>query len=179
MTHKILVLIGLKHVGKSTVGNLLAKEIEYPFFDSDHELENIYYQQTGNNYSFSKIYQLIGDRAFKQFELMVCQQLLKKPSCCVIALGGSAFLNQSLVTFLKKKAIIVYLKANKETLLLRWQRNPPQFIKKKFLEKALDAYYKVRSVSYCKQANLILTVDKKSYQEICFELKNLLVEYSI
>lgn len=38
----ILYLVGISCVGKTTIGKMLAKNIDFPFFDLDIEIQNYY-----------------------------------------------------------------------------------------------------------------------------------------
>ena len=39
-SNKNIVIVGMMGVGKSSVGKVLAKELQFQFFDSDNEIEN-------------------------------------------------------------------------------------------------------------------------------------------
>lgn len=75
-----VALIGPRGAGKSTVGALLAKAFDVPFFDGDAVLE----ERSGRT-----IAQLFSDGTFREKEWEVTQELLRSPEA-VIAFGGGA-----------------------------------------------------------------------------------------
>ena len=76
-----VILIGMPGSGKSTVGNLLAKELGKTFIDADSYLE----EMTGKK--ITDIFANEGEDAFRQYEIKVLTELGKR-SGCVIATGG-------------------------------------------------------------------------------------------
>ena len=59
MSKRSIYLVGLMAVGKSTVGRQLAKMLDMPFFDADHEIEN----RTGAEISW--IFDMEGEEGFR------------------------------------------------------------------------------------------------------------------
>ena len=57
-----IILLGIKHCGKSTLGNLLSKQFHCPFFDTD----DVITEMTG--LSPRQIYQEQGPQAFMEAE---------------------------------------------------------------------------------------------------------------
>lgn len=102
--HKVIILVGIKHCGKSSQGKLLAKRLECPFFDTD----DIIMQMTGK--TPRTIYLELGSQYFMQAEAEACRFLLdKKITQAVIATGGGICNNTQAITLLKKMGKIVFL----------------------------------------------------------------------
>ena len=72
-----IVLVGLKSCGKSSVGTVLAAHMNYDYLDTDQVLEALYLEQTGRAHQFPEIYQLIGERAFRDLERQAIKTSLK------------------------------------------------------------------------------------------------------
>lgn len=101
---KVLCLAGLKHVGKSYYGQILAQKYAVTFIDLDQECEAVY------RMPIAQIYKNLGKEAFHKLELSVLKQLCyDKPS--LIALGGATLLNVDNLEFLKTKGDIVVLES--------------------------------------------------------------------
>lgn len=81
-----IVLVGVPGAGKSTVGKLLAKELNFEFFDSDQVIE----ARAGK--SVSDIFTQDGEPTFRQLEHDVIAELLDSANS-VLALGGGSLGN--------------------------------------------------------------------------------------
>lgn len=81
-----IVLVGVPGAGKTTVGKLLAKSLEYEFLDSDQVIE----ARAGK--SVSDIFTQDGEPAFRLLEHDVIVELLESPDA-VLALGGGSLGN--------------------------------------------------------------------------------------
>ena len=86
---KNLTLTGMMGVGKSTIGKILAKKLEYKFVDVDKLIE----QKEG--LSINLIFRNKGEEHFRKIEFEQTLSELKK-SNSVISLGGGAFLNNTI-----------------------------------------------------------------------------------
>ena len=77
------VLVGVPGAGKSTVGKLLAQELDIPFVDTDEAVE------TRAGKSVSDIFINDGEPAFRELETQTIAEELQSGSV-VLALGGGA-----------------------------------------------------------------------------------------
>ena len=103
------VLVGIKHCGKSTLGNLLARHYGCPFVDSDEELEKYYALRYHAPLSCREIYRQHGGDFFRTLEADVIRTLVSG-EMRVLALGGGAVSNPCLQTEdLKALGAIVWL----------------------------------------------------------------------
>ncbi|EPR10209.1 shikimate kinase [Ruminiclostridium papyrosolvens] len=110
MRDKNIVLIGFMGVGKTTVGNVLSKALNYNFYDCD----DIIKQQFSMN--IKDIFELYGEAYFRDVEAKVIKKL-SNSSKCVIATGGGTVLNPYNIYNLKKNGIIILLEALPATIL--------------------------------------------------------------
>ncbi len=110
---KKVVLVGPMGAGKSTIGRLLAKQLNFPFKDSDHVIE----ENAGADIPW--IFDVEGEEGFRSRETSVIQALLQDASI-VLATGGGAVLRPKNRQLLQDAAdAIVYLVADPEYLLHR------------------------------------------------------------
>ena len=86
---KNLTLTGMMGVGKSTIGKILAKKLNYNFVDVDKLIE----AREGS--SISLIFKNKGENYFRKIESEITLSELKKNNL-VISLGGGAFINNSI-----------------------------------------------------------------------------------
>ncbi len=107
-----VILMGIKHCGKSTQGRLLSKKLSLPFFDTDTLIE----EATGK--SPRQIYNECGADAFKKAELEACEklsdELCAKGTSAVIATGGGICTNPGAVEKLKALGRCVFLIADEK-----------------------------------------------------------------
>ena len=102
--------------GKTTIGQLLAKRLQLPFIDSDHELE----RRTGVN--VSTIFEVEGELAFRQREAAIIDELSSLQSI-VLATGGGAILDPQTRNVLRERGTVIYLHSTAETSYERIRRN--------------------------------------------------------
>jgi shikimate kinase len=145
---KHIALIGLKSVGKSTLGKVLANHLKYDFLDLDTLIEENYLKEKAEPLSFKMIHQNLGDSLFRALEDSAVLQAIRHNKKAVIATGGSTLLNETNQKLFKENTSIVYLDISKKTLYQRWQTNWPTFINSKNKEAAFETYYNQRAPLY-------------------------------
>lgn len=84
-----MVLCGIKHCGKSTIGSAVAAVLDIPLVDSDREIEVL----DDRNRSCREIFQSEGEEYFRKLEAKVLEKLAFSPQKRVISLGGGALSN--------------------------------------------------------------------------------------
>ena len=131
-----VVLLGMKHCGKSTVGRGLAARWNCPFHDLDERIEAAYARETnltetGQPMSVHQIFETRGEQYFNQIEQRVIHRLYNElhltGQLAVLSLGGRTPLNPALQDLLPVLGTCVFLKVDSEELLRRIKRNglPP------------------------------------------------------
>lgn len=88
-----VVLAGIKHCGKSTLGRLLARRWLIPFLDTDTELEREFARRTGRTLTCREIYREFGEQEFRRLEAEGIERLAFSRGIWVVALGGGAVNN--------------------------------------------------------------------------------------
>jgi len=107
-----LFLIGYRGTGKTTVAQLVAGRLGWPWLDTDVEIE----RQAGQ--SIAEIFARSGESAFRDWETRVLEESLKCQAA-VIALGGGIILRERNRKLLQPGGKTVWLTALPETL---WKR---------------------------------------------------------
>ena len=111
-----IILIGYMGAGKSTVGRFLARQEQLDFYDTDAMIE----EQQGC--TISDIFAETGEQAFRDMETALVKQLIEKQmSDAVFAAGGGLPVREENRALLKRLGTVVYLMADKETVLERVQ----------------------------------------------------------
>jgi shikimate kinase len=111
-----LVLIGYRGTGKTTVARLVAERLEWPWFDTDAEIE----ARAGK--SIADIFADEGEAAFRDWESQVVADLAGRERC-VLALGGGAVMRPGTRAVIASQSKTVWLRALPETLWRRIQND--------------------------------------------------------
>jgi shikimate kinase len=111
-----VVLIGMMGAGKTSVGRALADLWNVPFFDADAEIE------AASNCSVAQIFADYGEAEFRRLERQVVARLLESGHC-ILSLGGGAFMDTQTRERVKKAALSVWLKVDRQILLNRVLRH--------------------------------------------------------
>ncbi|MBQ7329493.1 MAG: AAA family ATPase [Oscillospiraceae bacterium] len=98
-----IVLIGMPGCGKSTIGKLLAQELNREFIDADAEIVN----EAGM--SIPEIFETQGEEGFRKIEMQVLTKLGQK-SCLVIATGGGCVTKAENYPLLHQNGTIYWIK---------------------------------------------------------------------
>lgn len=114
---KNVVLAGLKHSGKSTLGRLLAAKYSLPFFDLDDLLET--QAPLNRGYNSREIYRHLGRETFQNWESLAAREMGKKSGPWVLALGGGTVQNPSALEALGSQNLRLFLEESPEILFSR------------------------------------------------------------
>lgn len=109
---RTVALIGMMGAGKTAIGRQIAKRLNAPFVDADHEIEE------AAGCTIAEIFSRFGEEHFRDGERRVIARLLDEGPC-VLATGGGAYMNDETRALMKENAVTVWLKADFDTL---WQR---------------------------------------------------------
>jgi shikimate kinase len=112
-----IILIGYRGSGKSTVGRKLAERLKLKFVDIDdliEERQGVPIRDIVNSHGWGH---------FRKLERSTIEEI-SKGDRLVIAPGGGAVLDTDNVNALRKNGIILWLEADKQTLLRRLNQDP-------------------------------------------------------
>ena len=171
---KNLTLTGMMGVGKTTIGKILAKKLNYNFIDVDKLIE------AAEGTSINLIFKNKSENYFRKIENDITLSELKK-NHSVISLGGGAFINNKIRKSAKKFSIsfwldvpinelIKRLKKNKQRPLL-FDKNNDETVKKIYFEREkiyneADHRIKCDTLKSEEIVNIILSLYEKSRDKI-------------
>ena len=107
-----VALIGFMGVGKTAVGEVLAKQLNREFIELDLLIE----QKAGK--SIPEIFEQDGEIAFRELEIEAVKQIAGEKNL-VVACGGGVVLNKINIDRLREESRIVYLTAFPRRILER------------------------------------------------------------
>ncbi len=142
-----IVLTGFMGSGKSTIGRILAKEIDSYFLDTDMLIENF------ENMKISEIFEKFGEDEFRKMEKRCFEWIKKDVKNTVISVGGGL---PVFIPEIKQAGKVIYLKVDFEDILKRM--NEKELSKRplfKDKQKAKELFNK-RDKIYSKLADYII-----------------------
>jgi len=155
-----IILTGFMGSGKSTVGRILAKEINSYFLDTDILIE------TFENKTISEIFEKFGEDEFRGMEKRCFEWIKNNVSATVISVGGGFPI---FIPEIKEAGVVIYLKVEFEDILKRMNKNE---LKKRPLfadiEKA-KKLYQTRDKIYSNLADII--IENKEVNETVKKIK--------
>ncbi|MBU3055149.1 shikimate kinase AroK [Pseudomonas indica] len=166
-----VILVGPMGAGKSTIGRLLAKELRFPFKDSDKEIE----QRTGADIPW--IFDVEGEQGFRDREQAMLAELCDLGGV-VLATGGGAVLRPENRQALRAGGRVVYLHTSVAQQLDRTarDRNRP-LLRTADPGAVLRGLMEIRDPLYREIADIIVETDERPprmvVQEILERLQSL------
>ena len=171
---KNLTLTGMMGVGKTTIGKILAKKLNYNFIDVDKLIE------ATEGTSINLIFKNKSENYFRKIESEITLSELKKKNS-VISLGGGAFINNQIRKNVKKfsksfwldvpvSELVKRLKKNKQRPLL-FEKDADETVKRIYFERKkiyneADHRIKCESLKSDEIVNIILSLYEKSGNKI-------------
>ena len=146
-------LCGMMGSGKSTIGKILAKKLNYNFIDIDKMIE------IDARKTIKKIFEEDGEEYFRDLEEKITINILKHKET-IVSLGGGAIINKNIRGSIKKNSYNIYLNVNIDILTKRLQNSKTRpLIYKKNLKKELINLIGIREKFY-RKADLIVKNEK-------------------
>jgi len=131
-------------VGKSTIGKKLAKKLKRKFIDIDKIIE------IKEKNTIKEIFENKGELYFRKIEKKITLEELKKNNL-IIALGGGAFITESIRREVKSSCLSFWLDLKVESLLIRLKNVKKRpLLDENRLEQSINKIYSERKKIYNK-----------------------------
>ena len=108
-----VILTGFMGSGKSTIGRMLAKELNTYFLDTDNLIENF------ENKNIKEIFEKEGEEAFREKEKYCFNWIKSNVKNTVISVGGGF---PVFIPEIKEAGIVIYLKVDFDEILKRMNK---------------------------------------------------------
>jgi shikimate kinase len=159
----MIVLVGFMGAGKTTVGQLLARQLGLPFTDADTAIE----ERAGT--PVPQIFAERGEPGFRALEHDTIASLLTGPSL-VLALGGGAVEHEQTRHLLRAAEQVVYLDISYQGALDRLGGDDSR----PMLQRPdLAEVYQRRLATYRAAATLTVSTEGRPPEHVCAEIMEL------
>jgi XRE family aerobic/anaerobic benzoate catabolism transcriptional regulator len=108
-----VALLGLRGVGKSAVGEILARRLRLPFVELDHEIA------AEGGMQLDDIFAMYGQSGYRSLERRVLERVLIQQPEAVVATGGGIVTDPSSYELVMRTCFTVWLHAKPETCFQR------------------------------------------------------------
>jgi len=159
---KNLILTGMMGVGKSTIGKSLSDKLKMNFIDVDKVIEE---QEL---MSINQIFKTKGEAYFRNIEKNLTLAQLDRGKA-VIALGGGAFIDNTIRSIILKECISFWLDLDLDIIKKRVKSSKKRpLLNEKKIQKTLEKLYSERKEIYglanykidCNKDNQNLIIEK-------------------
>jgi len=164
-SNKNLVFLGMMGSGKSSIGNLVSKELDLPFIDID----SLIVENTGM--SISEIFEKKGEVYFRNLEEKITLKSLKKIKN-VISLGGGGFINTKIRKEILSNHFSFWLNWDESILIKRIMGSKKRPLAYKSTDLEIRTIIKNRSKIY-KKAQFKINCNKLTKTEIIKKIINI------
>ena len=167
-----IVLTGMPSSGKTETAKTLKKLLkDFVLIDTDEKIIQ------KEKMSVNEIFALKGEEYFRQIETAVLKEVLENDKQ-IISSGGGIVKKDENVKLLKEKAVIVYLKADINTLYERARKSSERpLLNGGNLREKLETLYKDRKEKY-EQAHIIINTGAKTPEETAREILEKINEHN-
>lgn len=159
----MIVLVGMPGCGKTTIGRILARELEVPFVDTDHLIAE------AEGMSLSQIQKEKGMEYFLAAEERALLSL--DDSLKVVATGGSAIYSTYGMTYLSSIATMVYLDVDLGMLKIR-MGDPKERGVVLAPNQTIAGVYRQRRPLYLRYADIRIRTHNTRPRNVAFQILN-------
>ena len=156
-----ICIIGMPGSGKSTIGRILSKKLNYKFFDTDENIED------ETKTKIKDIFAHEGEIHFRELETRVLSKLLKINKVVISTGGGIILKNKNILN----KCFNIYLQCDEDVLIERASRNKDRPLLNKDIKKNIKNLFNERKGIYNNLADLKINT-KSDIQKTITEILN-------
>lgn len=167
MFNSVVFLVGPMGAGKSTIGRLLAAELNLPFLDSDRVIE----ERTGADIPW--IFDVEGEQGFRDREAAVLSELSLERGI-VLATGGGIVLRDENRRAMKASGPVFYLTASVEQLLERTSKDKKRpLLQVDNPEQKIVELIEQRDPLYREVADFVIDTNRRTPKAVAQEIAGL------
>ena len=161
-----IILIGFMGVGKTSVGKMLAKKLNFNFIDTDYEIEKV------SSETIPNIFEIYGEDYFRKIENNILKKVLKENNV-VISTGGGIITNKENYNILKNQQNVIFLDASVETIISHLENETnkrPLLNNSENLSSKIEELLSTRYKKYTDVSDIIIDVNDKNIDEVISQI---------
>ena len=156
-----ICIIGMPGSGKSTIGRILSKKLNYKFFDTDENIED------ETKTKINDIFAHEGEAHFRELETRALSKLIKINKVVISTGGGIILKNKNILN----KCFNIYLQCDEDVLIERASRNKDRPLLLTDIKKNMKNLFNERKDIYNDLADLKINT-KSNIQKTITEILN-------
>ena len=156
-----ICIIGMPGSGKSTIGRILSRKLNYKFFDTDENIED------ETKTKIKDIFANEGEAHFRELETRVLSKLIKINKVVISTGGGIILKNKNILN----KCFNIYLECDEDVLIERASRNKDRPLLLIDIKKNMKKLFNERKDIYNDLADLKINT-KSDIQKTITEILN-------
>ena len=145
----LIFLVGMPGSGKSTIGRLMANQLQIPFVDLDAEIEAL------ASKSVSSIFEEQGEKQFRKLEAHALTNVIAEYSSGVIATGGGTPIFHDGMKLMNAHGTTIYLEVSLDELIKRNQMANHRPLLADDMDESLKVLNKQRRPTYLQASQYI------------------------
>ena len=151
-----ICIIGMPGSGKSTIGRILSKRLNYKFFDTDENIED----ETQSK--ITDIFTYKGEDYFRELETRILSKLIKIDKVVISTGGGIILKNKNILN----KCFNIYLHCDEDVLIERASRNKDRPLLLLDIKKNMKNLFNERKDIYNDLADLKINTKREIHKTI-------------
>jgi shikimate kinase len=164
---KNISLTGFMGSGKSTVGRILAEELNLLFVDLDNIIE------ISEGMKISGIFETYGEKYFRDVESSTIRKIYRNEGC-VISCGGGVILRSENMEIINSRSVIIFLDVSASNVLQRLKcSNDRPLLSARNRDQAIEELLSSRISLYKKYCDFPVDTNDKKPEEISREIEQI------
>jgi shikimate dehydrogenase len=161
-----IALIGFMGVGKTTLGQRLAEEMDCEFVDTDYAIERLARKTT------AEIFEHHGEIAFRELEKAMIQKIFKNSHPKVVSFGGGAIIDKTNCAVIRENCLVIWIWASVQSAINRLDPYTRPLLKSSDPVKKAEYLMGQRKPFYARLADLVINSEQESVQELVRRIKD-------
>ena len=160
-----IILIGYMGCGKTTLDKKLSYRERIALLDTDKRIEQ------KQKKTINEIFDEDGEPAFRQMETECLKEFLDYSDRYVISVGGGLPMKEENRALMKQLGTVIYLKAEPDTIYERLKNDTTRpLLRGDNPQEKIKTMIEMRNPYYEEAADVIVSVDRKSFEDIIQEI---------